>query len=189
MGTVNGTSRGFFAAQASSGASEGSSVARSPFPRYSERGKKIEGWVPVDMGGHEVVGRLHLQMRPGAEAAGEARHALGRLEGSVNNSGLDVLRLLVTELVTNSVRHGSRADRDWIELDVLIYSNAVRAEVSDPGPGFVPKTTPEPHADRPGGWGLCLVDSLADRWGVGGEDRTRVWFELDRGRQPWPATA
>jgi anti-sigma regulatory factor (Ser/Thr protein kinase) len=138
------------------------------------------GWQPVDLGGHEVVGRLHLQLRPGPEAAGEGRHALDRLEGSLDNAQLSELQLLVTELLTNSIRHGVD-DRGWIMLDVELYSNAVRVVVTDSGPGFEPEQPrPTPHVDRPGGWGLCLVDRLADRWGVDRGNRTAVWFELDR---------
>jgi anti-sigma regulatory factor (Ser/Thr protein kinase) len=139
------------------------------------------GWQPVDLGGHEVVGRLHLQLRPGPEAAGEGRHALDRLEGSLNEAQLSELQLLVTELLTNSIRHGV-GDRGWIMLDVELYTNAVRVVVTDSGPGFEPQQPrPTPHLGRPGGWGLCLVDRLADRWGVDRGNRTAVWFELDRG--------
>jgi anti-sigma regulatory factor (Ser/Thr protein kinase) len=138
------------------------------------------GWQPVDLGGHEVVGRLHLQLRPGPEAAGEGRHALDRLEGSLNEAQLSELQLLVTELLTNSIRHGVD-DRGWIMLDVELYTNAVRVVVTDSGPGFEPQQPrPTPHLDRPGGWGLCLVDRLAYRWGVDRGNRTAVWFELDR---------
>jgi anti-sigma regulatory factor (Ser/Thr protein kinase) len=137
--------------------------------------------MPVDLGGHEVVARLRLQIRRGPEAAGEGRHALDRLEGALATEQLSELRLLVTELVTNSVRHGTEDD-DWILLEVEIYANSVRAVVTDHGPGFVPEPEPKPHADRPGGWGLCLVDRLADRWGVERDGETAVWFELDRGR-------
>jgi anti-sigma regulatory factor (Ser/Thr protein kinase) len=130
------------------------------------------------MGGHQVVSRLHMQLKPGVEAAGEGRHALDPLAGAIEQSELAILRLLVTELLTNSVRHaGTEAS---IALDVEIYSNAVRVAVSDCGRGFQPVETPEPHADRPGGWGLCLVDRLSDRWGVSLAERTSVWFEMDR---------
>lgn len=152
----------------------------SPFPRF-ERGRRESGWLPVDLGGHEVVGRLHLQLRPGPEAAGEGRHALDRLEGSIDDRQLNELRLLVTELLTNSVRHGVGDRGGWVSLDVEIYSNAVRVVVRDNGPGFVLDGPPRPHLDRPGGWGLCLVDRLADRWGVDRDGETSVWFELDRG--------
>lgn len=135
--------------------------------------------MPVDLGGHEVVGRLHMRLRSGPEAAGEGRHALDRLEGTLNHGQLDELRLLVTELVTNSIRHGP-AGNGWITLDVDIYTNVVRVVVSDGGPGFEPEPAPKPHLDRPGGWGLCLVDRMAARWGVDVAERTSVWFEVDR---------
>jgi anti-sigma regulatory factor (Ser/Thr protein kinase) len=151
----------------------------SPFPRF-ERRRRQNGWLPVDLGGHEVVGRLHLQLRPGPEAAGEGRHALDRLEGAIHDDRLNELRLLVTELLTNSIRHGVSDDRGWITLDIDIYANAVRVVVKDNGPGFEPEPEPRPHLDRPGGWGLCLVDRLADRWGVNCDDETAVWFEMDR---------
>ena len=151
----------------------------SPFPRFQRRqAENSSGWVPVDLGGHDVVARLHLQLRPGPEAAGEGRHALDRLEGAINHDQLSELRLLVTELLTNSVRHAG--SDEWITLDVDIYANAVRVVVTDRGEGFEPEPTPTPHLDRPGGWGLCLVDRLADRWGVERRNGTSVWFEVDR---------
>ena len=55
----------------------------------------------------------------------------------------------------------------------------LRVEVHDPGGGFVP-SAPSPDPARPSGWGLYLVAELADRWGVDSDERTRVWFELDR---------
>jgi anti-sigma regulatory factor (Ser/Thr protein kinase) len=140
---------------------------------------RSSGWSRVDLGGHEVVARLHMRIKAGPEAAGEGRHALDRLEGSVDPEQLAELRLLVTELLTNSVRHATE-DGDWIGLDVDIYANAVRVVVTDRGPGFHPEPTPQPHVDRSGGWGLCLVDRLADRWGVEHSDETSVWFEVDR---------
>jgi anti-sigma regulatory factor (Ser/Thr protein kinase) len=137
--------------------------------------------MPLDLGGHEVVGRLHLQLRPGPEAASEGRHSLDRLEGSLSREQLTELRLLVTELLTNSVRHGVD-DRGWITLEVAIYANAVRVVVTDSGPGFEADPEPTPHLDRPGGWGLCLVNRIADRWGVERNGETAVWFEVDRPR-------
>jgi anti-sigma regulatory factor (Ser/Thr protein kinase) len=125
-----------------------------------------------------VVAQLHMQLKPGVEAAGEGRHALDPLGGAVDQSELNVLRLLVTELLTNSVRHAET--EAYIALDVEIYPNSVRVVVSDRGPGFQPEKAPRPHSDRPGGWGLCLVDRLSDRWGVSLGERTSVWFEMNR---------
>ena len=162
---------------------------QSPFPRFERRREADRsGWTPVELGGHEVIARLHMQLKSGPQAAGEGRHALDRLEGAIPEDQLSELRLLVTELLTNSVRHGA-SDDGWISLDVEIYANAVRAAVTDAGPGFTPAPTPRPHVDRPGGWGLCLVDRLADRWGVDNAGhKTSVWFEVDRSGQ-FAATA
>jgi anti-sigma regulatory factor (Ser/Thr protein kinase) len=156
-----------------------SNAGKGAFPRFQRRMREAAAaWTPVELGGHEVVSQLHMELKPGAEAAGEGRHALDRLDGSIDDEQLDVLRLLVTELVTNSVRHAGATA--WIALDVELYANAVRVAVSDRGDGFEPPAIPTPHVDRPGGWGLCLVDRLADRWGVKRGDRTSVWFEMDR---------
>jgi anti-sigma regulatory factor (Ser/Thr protein kinase) len=148
------------------------------FERRPEEGR-ASGWMPLDLGGHEIIGRLHMRLRAGAEAAGEGRHSLDRLDGKLQPEQLAELRLLVSELLTNGVRHGARGE-GWITLDVEIFANAVRVVVTDRGPGFEPPAEPEPHPDRPGGWGLCLVDRLADRWGVHVNGATSVWFEVDR---------
>jgi hypothetical protein len=57
----------------------------------------------------------------------------------------------------------------------------VRVEVGDLGPGFDPGPR-DLDRESPSGWGLYLVDQLADRWGVTRAGGTRVWFEIDRGR-------
>jgi hypothetical protein len=56
----------------------------------------------------------------------------------------------------------------------------VRVVVSDPGTGFVAEPR-LPTASESSGWGLYLVDRLADRWGVITKDRSEVWFEIDVG--------
>jgi anti-sigma regulatory factor (Ser/Thr protein kinase) len=90
---------------------------------------------------------------------------------------METLRLLVTELVTNSLRH---AGADTISLKVLVRSGAVWTEVTDAGPGFDPAATGMPREDNTG-WGLFLVERLAERWGVHRNGTgTRVWFELRR---------
>jgi two-component sensor histidine kinase len=73
--------------------------------------------------------------------------------------------------------HGQAGQDDEIELVLSWSVKRVRLEVADEGPGF---QAHGPDPDRPGGWGLALVESMADRWGIERGDRTRVWFELDR---------
>ena len=113
------------------------------------------------------------------EAAAEARHALDGLAGQVPDGRIRDVRLLVSELVTNAVRHANLDTGDVIELVIELADAALRVEVRDPGGGFVP-SAPSPDPTRPSGWGLYLVAELADRWGVDSEEETLVWFELDR---------
>jgi anti-sigma regulatory factor (Ser/Thr protein kinase) len=65
-------------------------------------------------------------------------------------------------------------------LKVLVGRSSVLTEVKDTGPGFDPSAAGEPR-DNHTGWGLFLVERLADRWGVAHEGAaTTVWFELRR---------
>jgi anti-sigma regulatory factor (Ser/Thr protein kinase) len=89
---------------------------------------------------------------------------------------VDTLRLLVSEVVTNAVRHGGSSRP--VEVHAT-WNSEVRVEVSDQGEGFTP--APRQGAlDDPGGFGLLLVGRLADRWGVETEGGTTVWFVLRR---------
>jgi anti-sigma regulatory factor (Ser/Thr protein kinase) len=85
--------------------------------------------------------------------------------------------LLTCELVNNSVLHGNASEQDVIDIELRTTSTGVRAQVTDPGPGFAPGGR-EASLDEPGGWGLVLVDRMAKRWGVEHDGRTSVWFEL-----------
>jgi len=134
--------------------------------------------VAIDLGGHDVVSRLHLAMRPGAEAAGESRRALERLAGAIEDEQLETLRLLVTELVTNAVRHAGAPAGSTVELEVAASADRVRVEVVDHGRGFTPRPRSADQS-KGSGWGLHLVQRLASRWGVDGQPRPRVWFELE----------
>jgi serine/threonine-protein kinase RsbW len=123
--------------------------------------------------------RLERRLAVAPEAAAEARHALDGLTSELSPHRLRDVRLLVSELVTNAVRHANLSEDDVIGLVVALNDHALRVEVHDPGGGFVP-TAPSPDPVRPSGWGLYLVAELADRWGVDSDDVTLVWFELDR---------
>ena len=121
---------------------------------------------------------LTLRLTPGAEAIPAARKALDGLVELLDRPIWEDLRLLVTELVTNGVRHGST--RGPLTVTVVAGGELVRVEVSDCGRGFSPPDAPMPRADGSGGWGLQLVDRVATAWGVNISDTTRVWFELAR---------
>jgi anti-sigma regulatory factor (Ser/Thr protein kinase) len=86
----------------------------------------------------------------------------------------DTAALLVSELVTNAIVHG----RSAVQLRVAMLDSTIRVEVNDTSvqsPCLAPSCPSEP-----GGYGLPLVDSLADQWGyevIPGQGK-RVWFEL-----------
>ena len=82
---------------------------------------------------------------------------------------------MVSELVTNSVLHGGASDQDEIELSLAWNPDRIRVEVLDYGPGFGASLA---DPDRSGGWGLQLVEKMADRWGVTRTGATVVWFEM-----------
>jgi anti-sigma regulatory factor (Ser/Thr protein kinase) len=121
---------------------------------------------------------IDLRLPVGPLAPGDARHALDRLTGVVGTGQLDEIRLLVSELVTNSVRHAGMSPEEWIEFRVNTSRDVVRVEVADRGPGFeAGQQVPTMYQDS--GWGLYLVEQIADRWGVSNEGGTCVWFEVD----------
>jgi anti-sigma regulatory factor (Ser/Thr protein kinase) len=128
---------------------------------------------------HDHVGReLSVRFSRGPTAASAARHALLALDARVEGRVLDDIRLLVSELVTNAVRHADGPQGGQVEVDVTIEASRVRVEVADPGAGFEPQPRDD-EMSRPGGWGLYLVDRIADRWGVMRNRLNRVWFEID----------
>jgi anti-sigma regulatory factor (Ser/Thr protein kinase) len=121
---------------------------------------------------------ISLRLRGGPEASARARRALSRLRGDIDPPLMETLRLLVTELVSNAVRH---AHSDTVVLRIVVGRSSVITEVTDEGPGFDPDTTEKPGHNE-SGWGLFLVERLSHRWGVAQDGTTtRVWFELVRG--------
>jgi anti-sigma regulatory factor (Ser/Thr protein kinase) len=126
-----------------------------------------------------------VEFDAGPSAAAWARNALFALDQRVDEEVLADVRLLVSELVTNSIRHSDMAPGATVGLDVTLDASRIRVEVSDSGRGFEPRPR-KPGQSKAGGWGLFLVDRLADRWGVARNHFTHVWFEIDRGR-PRPA--
>ena len=133
-------------------------------------------------GGSAMENLIDVEFGAGPSSATEARNALMALRCRVDEDVLNDVRLLVSELVTNSVRHSNIRHADPVRMRVLASASTVRVEVCDPGDGFEPRPR-DADRTRPGGWGLYLVDELADRWGVSRDDGTRVWFEIDAGRE------
>jgi anti-sigma regulatory factor (Ser/Thr protein kinase) len=119
---------------------------------------------------------MHVELGSRADAALLARRAIGDLAATLPAQTLQELKLLVTEMVTNSVKH---ADGEGpIGLELRVGTGAVLIAVTDSGHGFEP-LAPDPDPDAEAGRGLFIIDALADRWGVDRAHGTRVWAELD----------
>jgi anti-sigma regulatory factor (Ser/Thr protein kinase) len=125
------------------------------------------------------VTRIDLRLTPDSEAVMAARHSLDWLEGDLPPEKLEDVRLVVSELVTNSVRHAGISPDEHILLAVVISNGSVRGRVCDPGPGFEKPSEPRPRTDLSGGWGLPIVESISDRWGVERNGCACVWFEIN----------
>ena len=124
--------------------------------------------------------RLDASVRATSKAAWQARRALRRL--ALPGPLADHAELLVSELVTNSVRHAGlspddliRVTADWSGSRLKVAVRASRGVLPPPVSGSI---RPAPGAES--GWGLFLVNRLASRWGTAAGG---YWFEL-RADQP-----
>jgi anti-sigma regulatory factor (Ser/Thr protein kinase) len=115
------------------------------------------------------------------DAPTRARRAVAEALRDWRPDQRDALLLVVSELVTNAVRHGSCDRRDRIALAVRHRDGATRIEVTDSGArGRAVEEVEYTGAAQRSGWGLPIVAELTDRWGVErGPGRTCVWCEID----------
>ncbi len=91
----------------------------------------------------------------------------------------DDARLAISEIVTNAVRHAHLSGRDAIRLTLDADDDHVRIEVEQSTPAeHVHPVSPRLDPDRPGGYGLHLVEAMADEWGVEPGPPGVVWFEF-----------
>jgi anti-sigma regulatory factor (Ser/Thr protein kinase) len=122
---------------------------------------------------------VQLNLLPEPRSAAVARSHVRDLP--LDDETVEVLSLLVTELITNAVRHGNAADGTRILVELkIVDDDLVRVDVVNEGHAFEPTPGERRPADAEGGLGLALVDRLAERWGVEGDGVTKVWLELRR---------
>jgi two-component sensor histidine kinase len=87
--------------------------------------------------------------------------------------------LLTSELVTNAIAHTASGKDGKVIVTVYRADSRVRVEVKDDGSDHAPVVHPVGEA-RESGFGLELVELIADRWGHCGGRRSRVvWFMLE----------
>jgi len=127
--------------------------------------------------------QIDLRLAPNPEAVSAARHSLDEFEGLLPAEKLEDVRIVVSELVTNSVRHVGLSPDDQILLTVVVSGGSVRGRVCDHGPGFEKPSEARPRPDFSGRWGLPIVERISERWGVerygNREGLACVWFEIN----------
>jgi anti-sigma regulatory factor (Ser/Thr protein kinase) len=114
---------------------------------------------------------------PAAESVPRIRErVVGIAEPFIELGRIPDLRLVISEVVTNAVRHGGAGD---MHVAVTPKRGFLCVQVTDTGAVFAPRPRAyEPDED--GGFGLFLVEQLTRRWGLTRENsNTRVWFEFD----------
>ena len=129
----------------------------------------------------DLEARITLNLRATSMAPPMARQAGRVFEGAVDRAA--DLEILLSELVTNAVRHPDVGRDHSITVELFLYSDVLRVEVKDAGVGFRPPHSPRIEERAVGGWGLLLVDRVSDRWGMSSEPPNLVWSELDREAQ------
>lgn len=134
----------------------------------------------VDSGIAGDATEVRLALDP--EAPRAARDIVGQcLRDGVAAPVLDNAQLIVSELVTNSLRHSGVTRDDGVGVRVQLTLGSVHLAVEDQG-RHAEIAPAVPDLERGSGFGLNLVESLSQRWGVEplAEGGTRVWAQLSR---------
>jgi anti-sigma regulatory factor (Ser/Thr protein kinase) len=124
---------------------------------------------------------LHLEASPAAP--GLARSAVRQLLAGRDPDVIERALLITSEAVTNAVIHAAAA----ITIEALVANDTLRVMVED-GNDDMP-TAGAPRGAR-GGFGMHIIDELADSWGVAPRDDGKaVWFEISLApaHEPHPA--
>ena len=124
--------------------------------------------------------RVRLALAPSMEAPSFARRAVAGLGGELTHREIFTVQLLLTELVSNVVQHAGSMSPARATATLWIAPDRLRGEVLDRGEGFRPRVATTEPEDVESGWGLRLVDTFADDWGVVPGAGSWVWFELLR---------
>ncbi len=133
--------------------------------------------------GRWIAAPLEIPLAPSADAPARARAELTAwLEQDAAPATLiHDARLLVSELVTNCVRHAHISQKQPLRLTASLRAATVRLEVHDDEIDGTVARRP-PRRDRAGGFGLDLVAQLSSTWGVERDTYgTTVWVELAAG--------
>jgi anti-sigma regulatory factor (Ser/Thr protein kinase) len=94
------------------------------------------------------------------------------------------LRVLLAEAITNSILFGAGGNpQRSVRVGAELLDDTIRLNVTDDGPGFDPRSVPDPTAPgglgRPVGRGLFLIRNLADQVEFNEQGNT-IWMTLPR---------
>ena len=122
---------------------------------------------------------VDIHVAGGAKAPGHVRAVIERELGDLlDERSLGDVRLLTSEVVTNSVIHGGVDEAGWVRTSISMPDGRVRVEVRDSGLAGEPSPR-DPGSLEAGGYGLQLVNMLAAEWGIERDPYLCVWFELE----------
>lgn len=153
-----------------------SSSTTSP-PRRREPGGVLAPVYPQSLTGTGKIGvvvamtDLDMQLRADDSAPRLSRVRLDEIADELGSRLIDV-KLVVSELVTNSVRHADKPES--VQVKVRVDDAKIRVEVVDEGPGFTL------DSQKHDGLGLTIVERLAQDWGVSVDGTCTVWAEMSK---------
>ena len=125
---------------------------------------------------HEVI-PITVELPFGTDAPSVARQFLATHAVSLPESLHEDAKLLVTEIVSNAVRHGA----PFVTMQIRNDPFGVAVLISDEGPDLPQLPERRPDLEATSGRGMLIVDAVASRWGVTpkpANDGKTVWFEL-----------
>jgi serine/threonine-protein kinase RsbW len=126
--------------------------------------------------------RIQRDIATGPKASAEARRLVGSLAEHVPAPVLDDVRLVVSELVGNSVKHAGNRPGHPIAVTLDVTPDRVRLEVVDRS---VFDPAPETRGElRDVRFGLTIVDRVADSWGRIDPPEGGIWAEFPLPHSP-----
>jgi len=132
------------------------------------------------MSTHLSLNERVFELPATAAAAGLARRELAAMPGISGELGYKAL-LMTSELIAVYVQDVEPDPTATLRLSLRVTPERVRIEVG----GRAPEVSTDAllhSSETPslGGYGLKIVEKMADSWGVEGRSDTAIWFELAR---------